>query len=97
MCAEERPPRQATTRLILWRGEPLTLLVDTPSGGYLVRPIVVDGHGVIIEGLEVIEKALASGDSSEMPPVVRVLSPSELAAIDQRMARLSDTLGVPIR
>ena len=83
------------TRIVEWEGEPFALLVETPDGDYLVPPIVRDSDGVVVEGREVLRAVIESGATVELP-VVEGATPADLADIDQRMARISEELGVPI-
>lgn len=82
-------------RLIEWDGKSFAVLIEAPEGDYLVPPVVLDEDGRPIEGREVLAAIVATGIAIECP-VVMAASPGDLAEIDQRMALLSDKLGVPI-
>ena len=70
-------------------------LIEGENGAFLVPPIVLDSDGVPIEGVEVLAAVVQSGVTIKHP-VVRGATPGALAEIDQRMARISEELGVPI-
>jgi hypothetical protein len=86
-----------SARVVEWGDEPFALLVEPDDGsrGYLVGPIVLDLTGRPIEGIEVLAAIAASGVSAAIP-LIRDAAPSDLAEIDRRLARISETLGVPI-
>ena len=58
-------------------------------------PIVLDEAGVPVEGREVLV-AIIEADTTLHHPIITDATPAVLAEIDQRMARISDELGVPI-
>jgi hypothetical protein len=83
------------SRLIEWDGQPFAVLIETPDGDYLLPPVVLDEEGRPIEGREVLA-AIVESEVSVKHPVVKGATPGDLAEIDQRMARISDELGVPL-
>lgn len=82
-------------RPIEWGGQVIASLVETDDGRplYLVPPIVFDADGNIILGAEVAMAIAESGVAIETP-VLRDYSPSDLAALDQKLARVAEALGV---
>lgn len=89
-----------STREIRWGGEPFALLVEGEDG-YLVPPTivseddVVDPSGVrLTRGQQVDGTAEVEGEQVRW--LVACPTPDFLAEIDQRMAHLSASLGVPI-
>lgn len=82
-------------RIIEWGGKPFALLVEGDNGPYLVPPIVIDADGGVIEGREILAAVVESGVTIEHP-IMRGATVADLAEIDQRMARISEDLGVPI-
>jgi hypothetical protein len=81
--------------LIEWDGEPFAVLVDSPNGRYLVPPIVLDENGGVIHGREVLTALVKTGNTIHHP-VMHAATRADLAEVDQRMARISEELGVPI-
>lgn len=82
-------------RRIMWDGKPFALLVEGDDGPFLVPPIVFNEEGEPVEGREVLAAIVLAGVAVKHP-VVRGASVADLAEIDQRMARISEELGVPI-
>jgi len=80
---------------IEWGGQPFAALVESLDVKYLVPPIVLDEHGNVVQGRELLAAIIETGTAIEHPVVVGA-TPAALAEIDQRMARLSETLGVPV-
>lgn len=80
---------------IEWDGEWFATLIESPDAKYLVPPVVVDESGKVIEGRELLAAIIETGTTIEHPVVVSA-TPAALAEIDQRMARISEALGVPI-
>jgi hypothetical protein len=77
-------------------------LVESPDGGFVVPPIVFDADGKLIQGRKLIRRqsfleAAADASFEVDQPIIRDATPALLAEIDQRMARISEALGVPIR
>jgi hypothetical protein len=90
------------TRLIRWCGEPFAVLVESADGDFLVPPIVFDPDGKLIQERKLIQRqslleAAADASFEVDQPIIRDATPALLAEIDQRMARISEALGVPIR
>jgi hypothetical protein len=84
-------------RPIKWAGEVIASLVETDDGRrYLVPPIVFDTDGQVVLGREVLAAIAESGIAQEMP-VLRNYSAGDLAALEQKLAQVSQTLGVEIR
>lgn len=86
------------TRMIEWDGEPFALLVQSEEhGDYLVPPVLLDSEERLItrEGREVAEAVVFSGQTVELP-VIEDADAATVAEVDQRMARISEELGVPI-
>jgi len=67
-----------TARLIEWDDQPFTLLIESPSGSYLVPPIVFNRDGEVVQGADVLEAIVAS-DTSVMMPVHRGCESGDLA------------------
>jgi GGDEF domain-containing protein len=90
------------TRLIRWGGEPFAVLVESPDGDFLVPPLVFDADRKLIQGRKLIKRrslleAAVAASEEVAHPVITDATPALLADVDQRMARISETLGVPIR
>jgi hypothetical protein len=71
------------------------VLIESPEGDFLVPPIVQDETGRLMQGREVLATVVEVGVTVEHP-VVYAATAADLAEIDQRRARISDELGVPI-
>jgi hypothetical protein len=84
-----------TAHMIEWGGEPLATLIQSPDGDYFVPPIVIDPNGAILVGVELLMAIVESGVTIKHP-VVQGCTPEQLAEIDQRLARVSEDLGVPL-
>jgi hypothetical protein len=82
-------------RIIEWDGEPFAVLIELPEGDYLVPPIVLDEEGKLVEGRELAAAVVETGIAIEHP-VMTAATAGDLAEVDQRMARLSEQLGVRI-
>jgi hypothetical protein len=82
-------------RRIEWDGEWVASLIDGADGQYLVPPIVFDTDGEVIMGREVLAAIAVSGVSVEHP-ILRDFAPGDLAALEQKLARIADSLGVPL-
>jgi hypothetical protein len=71
------------------------VLIESPEGDFLVPPIVQDETGRLMQGREVLA-AVVEVEVTVKHPVVYAATAVDLAEIDQRRARISDELGVPI-
>ena len=54
-----------------------------------------DSDGAVVEGREVLQAIIETGITAGLP-VISGATPADLAEVDQRMARISEELGVPI-
>jgi len=81
--------------VIEWDGKPFALLIETDDGmRHLVPPVVLE-DGVVLRGEEVLCAIVESGVTCEVP-VIENGNAGILAEVDQRMAQISEQLGVPI-
>jgi len=82
--------------IVEWEGQPFALMVTSDRhGSYLVPPIVRGPDGNVMEGRDVLEAIVESGETVSLP-VIHGATPAVLAEIDRRMAHLSIQLGVPV-
>lgn len=84
-----------TAHLIEWGGQPLATLIKSSDGDYIVPPVVIDPNGAILVGEELLMAIVESGVTIKHP-VILGCTPERLAEIDQRLARVSEDLGVAI-
>jgi hypothetical protein len=82
-------------RKIEWDGEWIATLIESDGGDYLAPPIVFDADGNVIMGREVLEAIVESGVTVEHP-MLRDFAPGDLAGLEQKLARISESLGVPL-
>ncbi|MEU7905254.1 hypothetical protein [Actinoplanes sp. NPDC049118] len=82
-------------RIIKWGEQPFALLVETDAGRYLLPPLVLDVTGAPIAGADGLQVIDQCGEHVDLP-TVRDATPADVAVIDQRMAALSELIGVPI-
>lgn len=87
-----------SARLIEWpEGTPFALLISDDAGDpmYVVPPLVygIDGAPTAAT-LDILAAIAQSGVTVEVP-VLRDVSVGDLADIDQRVQRISESLGVP--
>jgi hypothetical protein len=83
-------------QIVEWEGQPFALMVHSElHGSYLVPPVVMGTDGEVMEGREVLQAIVDSGETVGLP-VIRGATPAVLAEIDRRMAHLSAELGVRI-
>jgi hypothetical protein len=85
-------------RKIEWGGEWIATLIedeDDPSNNFIAPPVVFDTNGMVIMGVAVLEEIAESGSSVEHP-ILRDYTPGDLAALEQKLARVSEVLGVPL-
>jgi hypothetical protein len=91
---------------IEWEGEVIATLVETAGGSrHLVPPIVFDTDRKVVlsavmlqtigaaHGAHMVE-AIESGATVEGFPILRDYSPGDLAALEQKLARVAETLSV---
>jgi hypothetical protein len=85
-------------RLIEWDGRPFAVLIEDPAGAWLQPPIVLDQAGELVDGYGSAEllTAVIDTDRSIYLPVIPGADPAMVAAIEQQLRRIAETLGVPI-
>jgi hypothetical protein len=83
-------------RKVEWNGEWIATRIDSPDGDYLVPPIIYDADGNLLMGAEVLEAIDETGSQVDHA-VIFGCTPARLAEIDQQLAQISVTLGLPVR
>ena len=83
-----------SARPVEWDGEVIAVVVEVDGESpYLVEPIVFDEDDNVVMGREVLAAVVESGTTVQHP-VLRGYTPGRLAELEQRLARVRDTLGI---
>jgi hypothetical protein len=73
-------------------GECVAILIATPDGRrYVVEPVVFDQDGKLVMGHDVLHAVVQSGKTIELP-VLRGLSPGDVADLEQFLERVREQL-----
>ena len=80
---------------LTWGGELTATLIHGTDGDYIAPPIVLDHKGDVVMGREILEAVVESGVTIEHPVIIDC-TPQQVADLEQKLARMSATLGVPI-
>jgi hypothetical protein len=86
------------SRRCRWDGEWIATLIESDGPNhesYLVPPIVFDAEGDVIMGREVLAAIVESGVAVECP-TLRGYAAGDLVALEQKLARVAEKLGVPL-
>jgi len=78
---------------IMWGDETIAVLLHGQDGDYLVPPVVFNTAGELIMGHDVLEAIVQSGIAIEHP-VLRGFNEAKLADLEQRLAKVSEDLGI---
>jgi len=80
-----------------WVGRVIAVDIHGQDGDYLAPPIVFDVDEKLVMGAQVLSAIAESGQSIEHPSDKRGVTPADLPALEQHLAKVSETLGLPQR